>query len=176
MPIKSHPKLLAGSWESPAAVLAAARAARAAGLKVHDVYTPFPVHGMDEALDLEPSWLSKACLGFALLGLVAAMAFQFWVSVFDWPMNVGGKPFAASPALLPVAFEVTVLFAGLGTVGAFLFFRGLSPARAPEVSGLGATDARFVLAFSLAEAHEGRLREFLAAHGAGDVRVLEAGR
>lgn len=172
MPIK----LLAGSWDSPSAVLAAAKAARDAGLTVHDVYTPFPVHGMDEALGLGPSWLSRACLGFALLGLVGAMAFQLWVSVFNWPMNVGGKPFAASPALLPVAFELTVLFAGLGTVGTFLAFRGLSPVRRPEVEGLGATDDRFVLAFAVPEAHEGRLREFFAAHGAGEVRLLEAGR
>lgn len=176
MPVKIHPKLLAGSWDSPSAVLAAAKDARAAGLKVHDVYTPFPVHGMDEALGLEPSWLSKVCLGFALLGLAGAMSFQLWVSVFNWPMNVGGKPFDASPALLPVAFELTVLFAGLGTVGTFLVFRGLSPGRRPEVDGLGATDHRFVLAFSLAGADEGRLREFLAAHGAGDVRAVEAGR
>lgn len=171
-----HTKLLAGSWDSPAGVLAAAKAARAAGLKVHDVYSPFPVHGMDEALDLGPSWLSKACLGFALLGLTLAFGFQLWVSVFDWPMNVGGKPFDASPALLPVAFELTVLFAGLGTVGAFLVFRGLSPARLPEAEGFGVTDDRFVLAFDLAGADEGRLKAFLAEHKARDVRALEAGR
>lgn len=169
-------KLLAGSWDTPEAVLAAAKAARAAGLKVHDVYTPFPVHGMDEALGLGPSWLSKACLGFALLGLTGALGFQFWVSVFDWPMNVGGKPFDASPALLPVAFELTVLFAGLGTVGTFFVFRGLSPARLPELGGFGVTDDRFVLAFELEGAHEGRLKAFLTEHGARDVRAVEAGR
>ncbi|TPW21473.1 MAG: hypothetical protein FD126_652 [Elusimicrobia bacterium] len=170
MPIK----LLVGSWDRPEAALAAAKAARAAGLKVHDAYTPFPVHGMDEALGLAPSWLGKACLGFALLGLTGALGFQFWVSVFNWPMNVGGKPFDASPALIPVAFELTVLFAGLGTVGTFLAFRGLSPVRVPEVAG--ATDDRFVLAFPLAEAQEGRLKAFLAEHGAKDVRAVEAGR
>ena len=170
MPIK----LLVGSWDRPEAALAAAKAARTQGLKVHDAYTPFPVHGMDEALGLEASWRSKACLGFALLGLTGAMSFQLWVSVFDWPMNVGGKPFDSSPALLPVAFELTVLFAALGTVGTFLAFRGLSPARVPEVGG--ATDERFLLAFSLEGADEGRLKAFLVEHGAGDVRALEGGR
>lgn len=169
-------KLLVGAWDRPEKALAAARAARAAGLAVHDAYTPFPVHGMDEALGLGPSWLGKACLAFALTGLTAALGFQFWVSVFDWPMNVGGKPFDASPALLPVAFELTVLFAGLGTVGTFLAFRRLSPARAPEVAGLGAVDDRFVLAFALGEGGEERLRAFLAEHGAQGVRALEAGR
>lgn len=169
-------KLLVGSWERPERALAAARAARAAGLAVHDAYTPFPVHGMDEALGLGPSWLGKACLGFALAGLVGALAFEFWVSVFDWPMNVGGKPFDASPALIPVAFELTVLAAGLGTVATFLAFRGLSPARRPEVAGVGATDDRFALAFALGGADDARARAFLAEQGARDVRELEAGR
>lgn len=167
-------KLLVGSWDRPDAVLAAAKAARAAGLTVHDAYTPFPVHGMDEALGLGPSWLSRACLAFALLGLTGALGFQFWVSVFNWPMNVGGKPFDASPALLPVAFELTVLFAGLGTVGTFLAFRRLSPLRVPEVGG--ATDDRFLLAFAADAAGEARVRAFLAERGALDVRALEAGR
>lgn len=172
MPIK----LLVGSWDRPEALLAAARAARAAGLAVHDVYTPFPVHGMDEALDLAPSWLGKACLGFAAAGLTGALSFQFWVSVFDWPMNVGGKSFDASPALVPVAFELTVLCAGLGVVATFLLFRGLSPARRPEAQGLGATDDRFVLAFAPGAGQGQRCRAFLAEHRARDVRELEAAR
>ncbi|TBR25584.1 DUF3341 domain-containing protein [bacterium] len=169
-------RLLVGGWDRPEAALGAARAARAAGFKVHDAYTPFPVHGMDEALGLGPSWLGKACLAFALLGLTGALSFEFWVSVFDWPMNVGGKPFDASPALIPVAFELTVLAAGLGTVATFLVFRGLSPVRLPEVSGQGVTDDRFVLAFALGGKDDARLKAFLGEHGARDVRELEAGR
>ncbi|MBI3297204.1 MAG: DUF3341 domain-containing protein [Elusimicrobia bacterium] len=169
-------KLVVGRWDGPDTVLAAARAARAAGYSCRDAYTPFPVHGMDAALGLEPSWLGKACLGFALAGLTGALGFQFWVSVFDWPMNVGGKSFSASPALIPVAFELTVLCAGLGTVATFLVFRGLSPARRPELEGLGATDDRFLLAFAPEAGAEAGLKAFLLEHGARDVRELEAPR
>lgn len=168
-------KLLVGSWDRPEAALAAAQAARAAGFEIHDAYTPFPVHGMDEALGLGPSWLGKVCLGFALAGLSGALAFEFWVSVFNWPMNIGGKSFNASPALMPVAFELTVLCAGLGTVATFLVLRGLSPARRPEVDGLGATNDRFVLAFdALGGDRDARLRTFLADQKARDVRELGA--
>lgn len=166
-------ELLVGAFATPEALLAAARAARAEGLKVRDAYTPFPVHGMDEALGLPPSWLSKACLAFALTGLSIALGFQYWVSLFDWPMNIGGKAFSASPALLPIAFELTVLFAGLGTVGTLLVSRGLLPGAKPSLGGLGATDAAFLLALEVPAGGPAALKAFLTEHGAS--RVVEAG-
>ena len=60
-------------------------------------------------------------------------------------MNIGGKTFDASPALIPIAFEITVLVAGVGTVVTLLVFRDLLPGRPAEFSGLGATDDKFLL-------------------------------
>lgn len=167
------PKPLVGVFDSDHAVLAAAAAARRKGLSVRDAYTPFPVHGMDEALGLPPSWLSKACFALGAAGLTCALSFQYWVSLFNWPMNIGGKPFDASPALIPIAFEITVLVSGVGTVLTLLFFRGLLPGRRPRISGLGATDDKFLLVID--DAPDQELRAFLREQGAVGVEELTEG-
>ena len=167
------PKTLVGIFDSDHAVLAAAVAARRKGLSVRDAYTPFPVHGMDEALGLPPSWLSKACFALGAAGLTGALSFQYWVSLFDWPMNIGGKPFDASPALIPIAFEITVLVSGVGTVLTLLVFRRLLPGRQPQVPGLGATDDKFLLVIEGSPDQE--LGAFLREYGAVGVQELTEG-
>lgn len=166
-------KTLVGIFDSDHAILAAARAARKKGLEVRDAYTPFPVHGMDDALGLPPSWLSRACFVLGASGLTFALSFQYWVSLFNWPMNIGGKTFDASPALVPIAFEITVLVAGVGTVVTLLVFRGLLPGKNSPYSGLGATDDKFLLVID--GAAEDSLRAFYREHGAVRVEELAGG-
>jgi len=80
-----------------------------------------------------------------LFGAMAKLWFQIWTSSTSWPVNVGGKPLASVPAFVPVTFEITVLFAGLGTVAAFFFITKLRPGKKPRIQHEGATDDRFVL-------------------------------
>jgi hypothetical protein len=166
-------KTFVGVFDSEHAVLAAARAARGKGLTARDAYTPFPVHGMDEALGLPPSWLSRACFALGATGLTLALSFQYWVSLFNWPMNIGGKPFDASPALIPIAFEITVLVSGVGTVLTLLAYRGLLPGKPAQFAGLGATDDKFLLVVD--GGSEDALRAFYREHGAVRVETLEGG-
>lgn len=166
-------KTLVGVFDSDHAVLAAVRAARRNGLSVRDAYTPFPVHGMDEAMGLPPSWLSRACFLLGASGLTFALSFQYWVSLFNWPMNIGGKPFDASPALIPIAFEITVLVAGVGTVATLLVFRNLVPGQRSPVAAHGATDDRFLLVVDGAGDQE--LRAFFREHGAVEVEEVAGG-
>jgi hypothetical protein len=140
------PELVVGVFETEEAIVAAAAAAHRGGLSIHDAYVPYPVHGLDRAMGLAPSGLGTICFRFAAAGLTLALGFEYWASMFDWPMNVGGKSFSASPALLPIAFELTVLFASLGTVATFLAIRGLTPMKKPALARLGGLDDRFVLA------------------------------
>ncbi len=167
--------LVVGAFAGEEELLSAVRAARRKSLAVHDVYTPFPVHGMDEAMGLAPSKLPKACFVFGMTGLTLAVCFQYWVSLFDWPMNIGGKTYDASPALVPIAFELTILFAGLGSVAAFLRMRRLFPGRKPAIEGLGGLDDRFLLALrqELGRADAQTLRSFLESQGACEVRELK---
>lgn len=126
-------------------ILAATTAAREQRYHIEDVYTPYAVHGLDRALALKPSRLPIVCLAFGLFGAAAKLGFQIWTSAWSWPVNVGGKPLASVPAFVPVTFEITVLFAGLATVGAFFLVSGLRPGRKPVVQYEGVTDDRFAL-------------------------------
>jgi hypothetical protein len=160
-------ELLAGVFATEAEIVAAAGAARRDGLSIHDAYVPYPVHGLDSAMGLAPSALPTVCFRFAATGLIFALGFEYWCSLFNWPMNVGGKSYSASPALLPVAFELTVLFASLGTVATFFYIRRLSPVKKPTLPHLGGLDDRFVLALSVEPgADVAALESFLRKQGA----------
>lgn len=138
-------RLFVAYFEDEQDIVEATKAARTAGHEILDVYTPYAVHGLDKAMGLKPSRLPWLCLIFGLLGATAKLWFQVWTSAFNWPVNIGGKPLASIPAFVPVTFEITVLFAGLGTVGAFFLVSNLRPGRRPAVSYDRATNDRFVL-------------------------------
>lgn len=95
------------------------------GYTQYDVHTPYPVHGMGNTMKLKRSNLGYFALAFGLIGAVASVAFMSWVSLVEYPLVIGGKPFWSWPAFVPVAFEVTVLFASVLTVLAMvvLYFK-----------------------------------------------------
>lgn len=138
-------RLFVAYFEHENDIVAVAREARELGHEIKDVYTPYAVHGLDKAMGLKPSRLPLVCLIFGLLGAAAKLWFQVWTSAFNWPVNIGGKPLASIPAFVPVTFEITVLFAGLGTVAAFFLISRLRPGRKPAVIYDRATNDRFVL-------------------------------
>jgi hypothetical protein len=117
--------VVVGFYDSPSAVLEGMKKVKAAGFSNIDAYTPFPVHGMDEAQGLKRSFLPWVTFFGGLTGLSIGLGFQYWTSAVDWPLIVGGKPFFSWPAFVPVTFELTVLLAGLSTVGAMFAINGL---------------------------------------------------
>ena len=134
------------SFAAPNLLLDAVKHLRQEGYRVIDAYTPFPVHGMDEAIGLKPSRLPRACLAFAVLGLLIALGGQIWTSAIDYPLIMGGKPLIALPAFIPVTFEFTVLLAGLGVVASLFVVSGMRPKfKVPNLHP-GVNDDRFVLA------------------------------
>jgi hypothetical protein len=139
-------RLFVAYFEGESDVLGATRAARDAGLSIHDVYTPYAVHGMDEAMGLRPSRLGFFCFGAGALGLGLALLAQWWTSAVAWPLDVGGKPPSSWPAFIPVAFELTVLSAALLTVAALLVRTRLLPGRRAKPALRRVTDDRFALA------------------------------
>ncbi len=138
-------RVMLGFFEREEDVLAATTAAREAGLKILDVYTPYAVHGLDHAMGLPPSRLPLVCLLLGLFGAGFKVWFEFWTTSVAWPINVGGKPWNSLPAFVPVTFELMVLFAGVSTFVAFLLVTGLRPGRAPVMPHTRVTDDRFVL-------------------------------
>jgi hypothetical protein len=149
--IETAKRFTAAFFEREEDLIAGAAEARIAGFEVYDVYTPYPVHGMDRAVALPPSRLTWIALLAGALGLVFGLTLQVWTSAYDWPLNVGGKPFNSFPLFIPVTFELTVLFSGLIAIGV-LFARNrmwlFSKRRVFE----RVTDDRFVLVLKQSDA------------------------
>jgi len=168
-------RVLVGFFDDPHRLLEATRAVRGAGVEIDDVHTPFPVHGMDEAMGLAPTRLGIVCFLFGLTGGFVALMGQLWVHTVSWPVNIGGKSFSAIPALIPISFEVTVLFAALGTVFTFLFRASLFPGRAATRLFEGVTDDRFAVVIDGAVG-PGRIddaRQIMVSHGAITTELTE---
>lgn len=112
-------------YKSPLLLCSAAKLIKQAGYENWDTYTPFPVHGLDKAMGLKPSPLPWFVLIAAIFGLVSISCLMIWVSVYAYPLNIGGKPTWSIPAFVPPAFEVTVLFSALTAVFGMFFLCGL---------------------------------------------------
>lgn len=113
---------ITGIFDTPNGITKAAKAVAEKGFKKFDINTPYPMHGMPEAMKLGRSKLGYAALVFGLSGLLAALLMTFWMSAVDYPIVIGGKPYFAFPKYIPIMFEVTVLAAAIGTVVTMLFF------------------------------------------------------
>ena len=112
---------------------------------IKDVLTPFPVHGMDEALSMKRTRIPVAGFIFGALGAVLAFGFQAWVFTVSYPLIIGGKPFFSVPTFVPITFEVTVLFSGLAMVAALLIKSRLKPEITFTPVDVRITDDRFVI-------------------------------
>ncbi len=97
------------------ALLKTARKVRDAGYTETDAFTPFPVHGIDEALGIRPTVLPWFVLVMGMTGTVTAFAMQIWMNAIDYPYIISGKPFISIPAFVPVGFELTILFSAFTT-------------------------------------------------------------
>lgn len=123
-----------------------AEKAKSKNVEIYDCYTPFPVHGLDDALGIKRSILPYITFLAGTAGLASAIGLQVWISTVSWPTIVGGKPFLSGPAFVPISFELTVLFAAHTTVLAFLLINKLFPGKKPVIFDEAQTDYKFVLA------------------------------
>ena len=110
-----------GIWDDEHAVVHAAHKTREAGFTKFDAITPYPVHGMEEAVGIKRSWIPYCTFLLGLAGCLAGLAFTYYVAVVSWPINIGGKPMFSLPAFVPIMFELTVFFAAHGSVAILLF-------------------------------------------------------
>lgn len=154
-------------------ILAVTRASRQRGCRIVDVYTPYAVHGLDDAMGLERSRITWVCFLAGLTGALGMLWFATWTLAVDWPLNIGGKPFNSLPAIIPVIFEVTVLLAGFGSVFALFIRCRLFPGKRARMPHGGATDDRFVIVIedggSSMDPRD--VQDLFEAHGAGSVET-----
>lgn len=154
----------------PEPLVAAVRTVRSRGFVVRDVYTPYAMHELDDAMGLRRSRLGLVAFAGGLAGALSAIALQVGAAVVDWPVDVGGKPANSALAFLPITFELTVLLSGLATAGAFLFSSRLFPGARAKVPYAGVTDDSFALVVE--GGYEEVLRDLLLDCGAREVREL----
>ena len=132
-------------------VISAVKSLRGQGVKIFEVYSPFPVHGLDEALGYKRSRLPIAAFLFGATGTTLALTMMFYMMGYDWPMIIGGKNFASLPPFVPVTFEFTVLLAALGMVGTFMIVGDLKPFKVPRLFDKRITNDKHVIAIDLAD-------------------------
>ena len=168
---------IVGLFEDERDLLDAVRACRERSIPIVDVVTPFPVHGLDSALGLRRSRLPWVTLLGGLTGLALGLWFQYWSTSESYPIDVGGKPWDSFPAFVPVAFELTILFAGLATALALFVRSNLFPGRAVPPGLESTTDDRLALVLAQRDARflDSELEDLLTGHGAREVLVPDGG-
>lgn len=172
--MKHQKEVIYGLYDDEEILLRAVKKAQADHIEIMDVFTPFPVHGLDKAMGLEESRLHIAGFAYGLTGTLTAFLFMTWVFTRDWPIIFGGKPYWSVPSFIPITFEVTVLFAAIGMVVSFFTVCGMAPGRVNPTLDDRITDDKFCIAFNAAGAAEeerDRLRSFLSGTGASEVNM-----
>lgn len=147
--MEKEKSFLLGVFEDEDVLLHAVEKVRAAGVKIHEVFSPFPVHGLDEALGYKRSRLPIAAFLFGMTGTSLALLMMYWMNGYDWPMIIGGKPYAPLPTFIPITFEATVLISAFGMVGTFLLVSNLKPYGKPRIFDLRSTDNKHVMTVDL---------------------------
>jgi hypothetical protein len=175
----SRPDLhgLLAEFHAPGALVRAARAVHGAGYRKVDAYTPYPMEEVLDALHLHRTHVPKVVLLGGFFGLAAGWGLQYWTSVIDYPMNIGGRPFNAWPAFVVPAFETTILFAALAAVVGMLALNGFPHPYHPvfNVPGfVAASRDRFFLCIEADDPKFDRKAtlEFLKGLGAADVQEV----
>lgn len=168
-------KFVVGCFEEEGPLFDAVRKVRRSGYKIHDVYTPFPIHGLDKEMGLRDTSIHTAGFIYAITGTTTALSGMTWVFTKDWPLNIGGKPHFALPAWIPITFELTVLFSAVGMVLTFCYLCQLAPFVRKHHFHLRSTDDKFVMVIDCsAKNDESDVSNFLSSLGATEINVQHA--
>jgi hypothetical protein len=165
-------------FETPDDLLQAARRATEVGYSRMDAYTPFPIHGLSEAMGFRPTKLPLLVLAGGLIGCATALGMMWFSATIHYPLNVAGKPFASWPMFVPITFELTVLCAALTAVFGMLGMNGLPMPYHPIFNAerfAFASRDRFFLCIEARDPRyqEGDVRAFLGGLNAKEVVAVE---
>lgn len=168
-------KFVVGCFTEETALFDAVRKVRKSGYRLHDVYTPFPIHGLDKEMGLRETSIHTAGFIYGITGTTTALSGMSWVFTRDWPLNLGGKPHFALPAWIPITFELTVLFSAVGMVLTFCYLCQMGPFVKKHHFHLRATDDKFVMVIDCSSKNnESEVSGFLDSLGATEINVQHA--
>ena len=172
----SSNKVIHAIYNDDDILLSAVRQTRIAHHHIEEVYTPFPVHGLDKAMGLSPTRIAICAFIYGCIGLSVATWMMNFMMIQDWPQDIGGKPSFAyyqnMPAFVPIMFEMTVFFAAHLMVITFYMRSKLWPFKKAENPDVRTTDDHFLMEISVNN-NEEELTSFLQSTGAVEVKVIE---
>ena len=166
---KTHAAM--GAFETPEALVEAGKKIYGMGYRKLDAMSPFPVHGIDDAIGIPRSKIGWIIIFFSIAGLLAAQALMYYVGVVNYPLVIGGKPLFDFTFTIPVTFELTVLFSGIATTIGIFALNGLPQLYHPTMKyreSHRASDDRFILVVEASDP------KFDAERTAGELRSLGA--
>jgi hypothetical protein len=162
------------SYKDDEVLLDAVKTVRDAKYDIEEIYTPFPVHGLDKAMGLKPTRIAIASFLFGLTGFFTAIAITNYTMIVDWPQNFGGKPnFSYVENMLgwvTILFELTVFFAAHLMVITFYMRSRLWPWKKAENPYPSTTDDTFVMEFNVTDSLD-KLEKVLHKTGATEINV-----
>ncbi len=166
-------------FDSPSAVVAAARRTYAAGYRRMNAYSPFPIEELSEAIGYHRDYVALCTLVCGILGAVGGFTLQYWTSAIAYPLNVGGRPLLSLPAFIPVIFECTVLLAAFGAFIGNLMMNRLPQPYHPVFNAPNfarASQDRFFVCVKADDPkyNEAETRAFLESLGAKEVTDVES--
>jgi hypothetical protein len=156
---KLNKTVLFGLYNDEDVLMDAITAAQQKNVDIWDVFTPFPVHGLDKHMGMQESRLHIAGFVYGLTGTLTAFLFMTWVFTQDWPTVFGGKPYFSFPAFVPIMFELTVLFSAVGMTVTFYVVNGLGPGVENPYLHPRITDDKFCMAFDVTDRSEREIEE-----------------
>lgn len=158
-------------------LLQAVKQVRDARYHIAEIYTPFPVHGLDKAMGLEPTRLAIASFIYGLIGMAVSIVMMNYIMISDWPQDIGGKPSFSFlqnlPAFVPIIFELTVFFAAHLMVITFYMRSKLWPFKVAENPDVRTTDDHFLMEIDAANHSVEELSKFLYDTGALEIKLIE---
>lgn len=158
-------------------LLQAVRQVREARYSIGQIYTPFPVHGLDKAMGLAPTRLAITSFLYGIVGLIVAIAMMNYIMIVDWPMDIGGKPSFSflqnMPAFVPIMFELTVFFAAHLMVFTFFMRSKLWPFKKAENPDFRTTDDHFLMEVVVGKHDTEELTDFLFNTGASEIKLID---
>jgi len=162
-----------GVFEAPSQVAASVRQLKGRGFSKLEVFSPAPFEEIDDAVDPRPSRVRYWTLGGGLLGVVTGYAMTIWMSL-DWPIVIGGKPYASIPPYTVIAFELTILFGGIATLLGLLTVGRLPKVKIDPAYSARFSGEEFGLAVECPDRDVAEIEGLLRSHDAVEVSLVGA--
>lgn len=157
-------------------LMSAVKKVKAEKYHIEEIYTPFPVHGLDKAMGLAPTRIAITAFMYGLVGLTVAIVMMNFIMIEDWPQNIGGKPSFSyienMPAFVPIMFELTVFFAAHLMVITFYLRSRMWPFKNAENPDPRTTDDHFLMEITV-HGNESELKSLLKETGAVEVNLVD---